>query len=45
MQERSELEEVSSKAAICVWIAHSDSNSEHVQALTILDSVSIAVQP
>lgn len=45
MQERSELEEVSSEADICVWIAHSDSNPEHVQALMILASVSIAVQP
>lgn len=45
MQECSELEEVSSEADICVWIAHSDSNPEHVQALMILASVSIAVQP
>jgi hypothetical protein len=41
----SELEEVSSEVDICRCVAHLDNDSQHVQALTVLASVSIAVQP
>lgn len=39
------MEEVSSEADICRWVAHLDNDPEHVQALMVLASVSIAVQP